>query len=136
MRTCPNQGIAKQNAKLIYYEFSNPTLNSFSEEVYNRNKAIYTDKKQIDVRPLREILEENVPAGTAIDLMNIDVEGLDFEVLESNDWDRFSPKILIIEDHTFNPEEPLSSRIVQYLKSKGYKLKANCLISLIFIREN
>ncbi len=130
-----NKGVAQAMGELTYYEFSNPTLNSFSEEVFKTNQATLTSKKLIPVQPLRDLLAETVPQGTPIDLMNIDVEGLDFEVLESNDWNRFSPTVLVIEDHTFNPEAPLQSRTVQYLKGKGYRLKANCLISLIFIRE-
>ena len=131
-----NQGVSDCAGSLTYYEFSDPTLNSFSEEVYKNNESTFVDKKSIVVSPLHKILEENLPAGKEIDLMNIDVEGLDREVLESNDWTRFSPKVIVIEDHLFDPEKPLESEIVQFLKSKGYKLKANCLISLIFYKEN
>ncbi len=130
-----NMGVAQSGGDLTYYEFTNQTLNSFSEQVFKNNQATHTSKKMIPVQPLREILAKIIPQGTSIDLMNIDVEGLDFEVLESNDWNLFSPRVLVIEDHTFNPEAPLQSRTVQFLKEKGYKLKANCLISLIFIKD-
>ena len=96
----------------------------------------FLQKKTIPVQPLSAILKEHLPAGRQIDLMNIDVEGLDFEVLESNDWETFSPKVLVIEDHEFNPEKPLESKILQFLKSKGYSLKANCLISLVLVKED
>lgn len=131
-----NQGVAGARSELTYYEFKNPTLNSFSPQVLENNRAQLVAQKKIPVRPLSEILAEHVPMGTGIDLMNVDVEGLDLEVLKSNDWSRFTPKVLIIEDHAFNPERPMDSEIVQFIKSKGYTLKANCLISLVFVREN
>ncbi len=130
-----NQGVSNKESILNYYEFKDPTLNSFSEEVYKNNEATFISKKEIKVSPLRDILATYLEEGSEIDLMNIDVEGLDREVLESNDWERFSPKVLVIEDHQFDPEHPLESEIVKFIKSKGYKLKANCLISLIFLKE-
>ncbi len=130
-----NQGVGNKEGSLAYYEFTDPTLNSFSSEVYEKNKDTFVTKRGIQVSPLHKILSEHIDEGRSIDLMNIDVEGLDREVLESNDWERFAPQVLIIEDHTFDPERPLNSEIVQFLKSKGYKLKANCLISLVFMKE-
>ena len=130
-----NQGVSNREGILNYYEFKDPTLNSFSEEVFKNNEGTFIGKKEIKVSPLKDILALHLEEGQEIDLMNIDVEGLDREVLESNDWEKFSPKILVIEDHLFDPERPLESEIVQFIKSKGYKLKANCLISLVFQKE-
>ncbi|MBC97399.1 MAG: SAM-dependent methyltransferase [Halobacteriovoraceae bacterium] len=131
-----DQGVGETEDSLTYYEFQDPTLNSFSHEVFENNKDTFISKKEIKVSPLRNILNENLDTNAEIDLMNIDVEGLDKEVLRSHDWDKFPPKVLIIEDHEFDPEEPLKSEIVQFIKSKGYKLKANCLISLVFLKES
>ena len=130
-----NKGVTDINGKLTYYEFQDPTLNSFSEKVYESNRSILTNKINIIVNRLDEILDQYIPTGTTIDLMNIDAEGLDLNVLKSNDWKRFSPEVLMIEDHQFNPEAPLESEIVQFLKEHGYSLKANCLITLIFQKK-
>jgi FkbM family methyltransferase len=127
-----NMGVTDSPGNLTYFEFDDPTLNSFSEEVSRNNNDNLLSKRLIPVERLDKILNDNIPDGKKIDLMNIDVEGLDRQVLMSNDWERFSPEILIIEDHLFNPEIPLESETVQYLKELGYCLKANCLISLIF----
>ena len=129
-----NMGAANQEATLTYYKFDDATLNSFDEKVFEKNKSRLIGKEEIQVRPLRTILEENLPENKEIDLMNIDVEGLDYEVLESNDWEKFSPKVIIIEDHLFEAEKPLESKIVQFLKAKGYSLKSFCHISLIFFK--
>lgn len=134
--TFVNQGVSDTESILNYYEFKDPTLNSFSEQVFKNNEATFVRKQEIKVSPLAKILEEHIPKGKEIDLMNIDVEGLDKEVLRSNDWERFAPRVLVIEDHLFDPEHPLESEIVQFLKSKNYRLKANCLISLVFLKED
>lgn len=133
--TFVNMGVCNQAGELTYFEFKDPTLNSFSESAYEEYQETFVGKKQIEVRRLDDILSSHLKEGKAIDLMNIDVEGLDFEVLESNDWTRFAPKVLIIEDHLFNPEAPMDSKIVQFLKERGYSLKANCLISLVFMQD-
>jgi FkbM family methyltransferase len=130
-----NKGVTDENGRLTYYEFNDPTLNSFSEEVYQRNQSTLVNKQEIEVNRLDEILSQNIPSGASIDLMNIDVEGLDLNVLKSNDWEKFSPEVLMIEDHQFKPEAPLESEIVQFLIERGYALKANCLISLVLQKK-
>ena len=59
-----------------------------------------------------------------IDFMSIDVEGMDLEVLQSNDWDKYKPTVILIEDS--------DEFITVYLKSLGYKLAAKTLHTLIF----
>ncbi|MEC7275020.1 MAG: FkbM family methyltransferase [Bdellovibrionota bacterium] len=131
-----NCGVAKEESTLTYYEFEDALLNSFSEESYESFKSQFIRSREIKVQPLEKILDKYGEEGRKIDLMNIDVEGLDLDVLNSNNWDKYSPEVIIIEDHKFDPEEPLKSEIVQFLKGKGYKLKANALISLVFKKES
>ena len=81
--------------------------------------------------PLRDILKKHVPPGAKIDFLTVDVEGLDFEVLKSNDWDNFSPEYLLVEGHaTF--EEIFTYDIYVYLKEKNYSIVAKTLRTLIF----
>jgi hypothetical protein len=43
-----------------------------------------------------------------IDFMKIDVEGYEYEVLESNDWDKYRPEVLCIEaNHIVHDWRPL-----------------------------
>jgi len=53
--------------------------------------------KEIACRRLGDVLRDRVPAGTRIDFLTIDVEGLDLEVLRSNDWERFRPELVLVE---------------------------------------
>lgn len=131
-----NMGVAGEEGELTYYHFEDPTLNSFDSNVVERTQNRYLGKEIIHVEPLSKILDDNLSEDKAIDLMNIDVEGLDLEVLKSNNWAKYSPTVIIIEDHNFNPESPLDSEIFQFLKNRGYSLKANCLISLVFCKDS
>jgi FkbM family methyltransferase len=62
--------------------------------------------QQINVqsRPLSQIFAEHVPNGVEIDFMSVDCEGHDLEVLRSNDWQRYRPRVLLVEDHGKRPE--------------------------------
>lgn len=131
-----NKGVAQNEGELTYFKFKTPTLNSFEPKSKEMFKDQFIESQKIKVEPLKKILEENVPEGRTIDLLNVDAEGLDIDVIQSNDWERFSPKVILIEDHKFHPEKPLESEVVQFLKSKGYVLKANCLVTLVFMKES
>jgi hypothetical protein len=66
---------------------------------------------------LREILDEYLPVRQKVDFMNVDVEGKDLEVLESNDWVKYRPTLVVVEDNAPKPE---ASAIVAKMDSWGY----------------
>ena len=51
--------------------------------------------------------------------MTIDAEGLDLEVAQSNDWNKYRPKMILIEDLERNTLEEMKE------KSKIYKFTKN-----------
>jgi hypothetical protein len=68
-----------------------------------------------------------LPEGQAIDFMNVDVEGHDREVLESNDWDRFRPKFIVVEDKEIDAQQ---SDIVHLLGDYDYEV---CIQNVIIL---
>lgn len=86
---------------LRYCIFNEPAINTFDEKrikSITRNPEFHLVKKiEIKVRSLKSILDEYLPKGQKIDFMSIDVEGLDFEVVQSNDWDKYRPRYLLVE---------------------------------------
>jgi FkbM family methyltransferase len=84
---------------------------------------------------LRAILDQNVPPGQAIDLMSVDVEGLDLAVLRSNDWARFAPEVLLVEDLRMSLSRPLDSAIFGFLAPLGYRLASHVFITSIYVRD-
>ncbi len=133
-----NFGIGTNTQKLTYYMFDDASQNTFSEEFkqdrINESMQVI-GKKEIDVFPLAQVLAENMNSNQKIDYMNVDVEGLDLEVLKSNDWDKYRPSIITIEEIHFDLENPTASDIYLFMKEKKYSLKSVCFITLIFVAD-
>lgn len=131
-----NLGVHLNESTLHYHRFIDGLYNTFDLETKNdlvKKGVELIGVDEIKVLPLKKILAEYLPANQAIDLLNIDVENLDLEVLKSNDWNKYRPEIIIIEDHELDRIGiDGNSKIVNFLKEQGYKLDSKCKFSLIF----
>lgn len=68
-------------------------------------------------------MEKYLPKGQQIDFMDIDVEGLDLQVVQSNDWERFRPRYLLVEsDPQMCIREIENLEITKYLESVNYEM--------------
>jgi len=65
----------------------------FKEKVISRYSTPYDKTINIETKPLKNILE-NVEH---IDFLSIDCEGVDLDVVCSNDWDNIRPSLVCIE---------------------------------------
>jgi FkbM family methyltransferase len=112
--------------ELKYYIFEEGAYNTFSQKLAERNKNITRLLKTVTLKTqtLSDILSDHVIEGENIDFFTIDVEGYDLEVLESNDWSRYKPNFILVEQHDFNLEKFDTFAIYDYLHSKGYHLLA------------
>ncbi len=121
--------IGEQEGEVNFYLFDEPAFNTC-----NPNQAEgHSHVQQVPMRPLGAILRENVPDGQQIDFLSVDVEGLDLEVLKSNDWDGFSPSFILIESlMTHSIEEAMRSDLALFLYDKGYQLVAKTKNTLCF----
>jgi FkbM family methyltransferase len=125
-------GIAKNPGTQTYYRFSDGAYNTFDKktrDALSHRPIIQKGEEVIPMRTLAEVVHTHTV--THIDVLNIDVVGLDLEVLESHDWN-VPPLFIIIEDHTFRPDNVKENMIVQFLSAKGYTIKAYIGFSLIF----
>ena len=129
---------SKKSGKLTYYAFSESALNSFSKELSlqrdsenGNNKIIFT--KELETVSLREILNRYIPQNTRIDFLSVDVEGLEMEVLRSNDWSKYKPRIVLVEQLMTSVEEVEKSEIRQFMKDQGYLLYAKTANSVFYL---
>ena len=131
-----NIGISGKKDKLIFYCFNEPALNGFSKELSeerNSTSKIYRIEKEILVEtyPLADVLDKYLPAGQKIDFFTIDVEGLDLEVLKSNNWDKYKPTFVLVED-SVDFANITSSETYIYLDQMGYELVTKTLRTSFF----
>lgn len=131
-------GVSIEEQELIYYMFNEPALNTFSKEEAQKKDglSIYKiiEQRKIRTYPLSSILDKYIKSGTLIDFMTIDVEGLDLDVLKSNDWEKYRPGLLLVEDLKKQSIENFinSSEMYKFLKNQDYTFAAKTFNTLFF----
>lgn len=129
-------GVGMSKNEKTYYIFDQPALSGFSTKLSKKrdteSEYRIVRKERIGMFPLKSILEQYMPKKHKIDFLSVDVEGMDYEVLASNDWTRFSPSVVVVEDLTFSLSKPKMSKIYLFLTERGYELVAKNDVSLIF----
>jgi len=134
-------GVGESDGSMIFYEFNIPALNSFDKEL-SETRAEASDckiinKKLVPIRTIKSILEEHLPPDTQIDFMSIDVEGLDLEVIRSNDWGKFRPLLVLVEDgNSQSINEARLGDIAEFMASKGYEFVSKTALTLFFKDKN
>lgn len=121
-------GVSRERGELTYYFIGeNSTMNSFSLDFLEHLGMLGEVKREIPVPvfPLAELLERHLPAGRTIDFLNVDVEGHDIQALESNNWTRFRPTFVIVEDKEVDAEK---SDIVRLMRGYDYQVCAQNVI--------
>jgi len=85
----------------------------------------------VDTRPLREVLSEHLPSEeTTIEFLSVDCEGHDLEVMRSNDWERFRPKAILIEEH-HEVAEPTRN----FLNSISYQFYCRAGLTSVYLEQ-
>ena len=114
-----NLGIGLNCQEIPFYLLSADTLSCFSKSDARRNCILFNERiieiKNIHMKALSQIFEDYA-ANQNIDFISIDVEGYEMEVLKSNNWTKYRPKLILIEI-AHNTME-----IISYLKKNEYKL--------------
>lgn len=131
--------IAREQRELTYYMFNDPALNTFDENLSaSRNREPYKliGTKHIVTQRLDQVLHRHLPRGQAIDFMTVDVEGLDLQVLESNDWNVFMPRYLLVENSNADMTELTTDAINGFMVEHNYLIIAKSLKTVIYKNRN
>lgn len=109
-------GVGLSGEPLMFQEYEGADgLSSFSKDIQKQNTKRKKKEYTVDVRTLKDILTDilNKPS-QKIDFMKIDVEGYEYEVIKSNDWEKYRPTLLIIEaNHVMHDWRP-------FIEKQGY----------------
>ena len=134
-----NVGVGIEGSEVAdFYIMNIPTLNTFSKSEAERY-ASYPGKsiKEIIMLPLltvNQIIQSNFKGKTP-NFVSLDVEGMDFEIVNSFEFDKYRPEVFCIETLTYtedNTERKLNN-IIEYMLNKDYFLYADTYINSIFV---
>ncbi|UTW64027.1 FkbM family methyltransferase [bacterium SCSIO 12741] len=130
-----NAGISgKESGKAMFYDMDWHEFSTFDKEQALAVQENYKGKNNIKAEielPIISVKELSGKFKSAIDVLNLDVEGLDLEILEGWDFDNHSPKIICVECKDLKTGE-VDERIDTLIKSKGYKLSGSNPINRIY----
>ena len=125
---------------LTYYAFNEPALNGFSKDLSQerngKNGYFIQQEIKLQTSKLSLVLDKHLPTDTEIDFLSIDVEGLDLDILHSIDWNKYKPKVILIEILGSSLSEIENSEITLFLKKYRYTVFAKAVNTVFFVQDN
>ena len=115
--------------------FSSTVSEAYAQSlVADRQRKIIKkmELKPVKLQALLEQLFQSIKPSDAC-FFNIDVESHDMSVLESNDWNRFVPRVICIEDPDL--QRTLETEISRFLSRRGYKFLTQSGPSSIYVHR-
>lgn len=129
--------ISDISEELEFHIFNYPELNTFSKEqadYWSRKESIeIVETVKLTTKTLTSILEEYVSDRKHFDLLSIDVEGLDFRIVRSIDFESYKFSYIIVEDNPLDVQAVIEGDIYRYLTGKGYRLVSKLYYSCLYI---
>ncbi len=138
--TCLNVGVGTSEAVADFFVMTTKSLNTFSRVDAERcaSNGQHRVEKVISVPlvSINSIVEKYFKPYP--NLVSLDIEGLDFEVLQTFDFARFRPEVFCIETLTYTTDktEQKKPEIVDWMNSHGYFSYADTYINTIFVRRD
>jgi FkbM family methyltransferase len=131
--------VGESESSLDFFVFDEPALNTSD---VNRNSALVSSgsfrSKKVKVKPesLASILS-HISQGTkmVIDFMSVDVEGAELQVLQSNDWEKYAPRVLVVEVLGRTLSTITDFETIQYLSELGYVPVSMLYHSVIMVKD-
>ena len=107
----------------------------FESGAINQQNSLVSekDKKKIKIKAykLNTLLDDfNI---LEIDYLNIDVEGNEFKVISTFDFEKFHPKLISIEQNIYNSEKIFDEECHKLLLAKNYFLASKIGVTCIYV---
>ena len=115
----------------MFYQKKLSQLSTIKKEHANKSFQGNIKRKEINSKTLTSVLNDSKFKGKKIDFLDIDVEGADIDVLESLDFDKYSPELICVEVIEKNNED---SQIFKFLKKRTYQKIWSGVFSHVFKR--
>ena len=104
-------------------------LTTIKKEIANQRMQGHIKEMEIKSNKLTTIINNTKYKNRKIDFLNIDLEGADFEALQSLDFNIYRPKLICVEIYDEDIEE---SNINLFLKDLEYTRKWSATFSHLY----
>jgi FkbM family methyltransferase len=134
-----NIGISDKEDELDFYVMKDNTLSTFSKD--EADEMILAGKelreiKKVKLTTITKVLNDHFN-GQFPDFLSIDVEGMDFQILRSIDFEKSFPKVICVEAAEYSPIGAGLRRtdLIDFLISKGYYEYASTNLNAIMVKN-
>ena len=136
---CLNVGISGVKAESgKFFIMDNPVLNTFSQteaqEIERNGQAKIVESIRVPLKTPEQIIDEYFEGKSPV-FVNLDVEGLDEEILVNFPFHKYRPSLFCIETVHFTMDASSEKRtqIMDLMKANRYKIFADTYINTIFV---
>ncbi len=132
-----NCGVGVSSEEADFFVMSENTLNTFSKaeaeryQSYGKHRILKVIK--VELRTINEILETKF--ADCPNLVSLDIEGMDYLVLQSFDFRKYRPEVFCLETLTYTEDksERKLTEIISLMHANGYLTYADTYINTIFV---
>jgi|GEM_PF-247130 len=137
---CEHLAIGLGEGPLRFYSFGvgSPINSADPRHVAHWRSEFKGEPEEVSVpkQTLAQAYARHAGRFPTVDLLSVDVEGMDLEVLQSNDWSLLRPRIVVVEQLELRFEEMHRSPVSEYMRAQGYRFYTWAPYSIIFVRDD
>lgn len=125
--------VGSGNKPLKFYCFNEPALNTLDKTIAEsrdgKNGYRITGTVDVEILSLEKILDKYLPPKQRIDFLTVDAEGVDFDILNSNDWTKYRPGFILVETvYSAGDRNPVQSLLL----SQGYQIVGGTMRTSVY----
>ncbi len=131
----------KENGEADFYIFNEPSINTLSKEEANlrqeSGKYFLKETRRIPLLTIQKVIDTHLN-GKVPHLISLDVEGVDFAVLQAFDYTKYPVPVWIVEtcEYSENHIKPKISSIIELMQTKGYITYGDTYVNTIFVNKD
>ncbi len=124
-----NIGVSPNGGPLTFYQWDDRSgRNTFSKEA-SEEMDVLTNTTELETDTLNHIVDQHCD-GQFPDFLSMDIEGMDFPVLEGADFSKSSPKVVCVES---SPKDV--TKFVSMMGQKGFIPVCRLSVDIIFLKR-
>jgi FkbM family methyltransferase len=130
----------KETGEADFYIFNEPSISTLSKEEatirQQSGKYYLKETQKIQLLTIEKIITDYLN-NTLPHLISLDVEGVDYNVLNAFDFEKYPVPVWVVEtcEYSENHIKPKIKEIINLMESKGYFIYADTYINSIFVNS-